>query len=192
MSDIVKFNKDNTFQRLRAAFLDPDNNPISDVEQTRLDRVVLLFTLRFRNKYSKHQAISKIINQYTVSQATAYRDYTMMTNLFGELDEVNHAAEMMFVREEYMFLYRKMIEDRDWTGAKQLLDKYKETIPVVDENEVDKDKLSAHEFHLTLDRQLKKMMKDQLINEGGMDFAKYPIEDIEFVEVKKDNDGSSQ
>lgn len=192
MSDIVKFNKDNTFQRLRAAFLDPDNNPISDVEQTRLDRVVLLFTLRFRNKYSKHQAISKIINQYTVSQATAYRDYTMMTNLFGELDEVNHAAEMMFVREEYMFLYRKMIEDRDWTGAKQLLDKYKETIPVVDENEVDKDKLSAHEFHLTLDRQLKKMMKDQLINEGGMDFAKYPIEDIEFVEVKKDKDGNSQ
>lgn len=186
MSEIVKFNKDNTFQRLRAHYLEPENNPITPAEKVRLERVVLMCTLRMRNKYSKHQAINKIMSDYGVSQPTAYRDYTMMSNLFGEIDEVNSAAEMMFVREEYMFLYQQFIKDRDWSGAKSVLDKYRETLPAIDENEVDKHKLEAHEFHLKLDRQLQKAMKKALVNDGGIDFSQVQVQDIEFEVIKPD------
>lgn len=186
MSDIVKFNKDNTFQRLRAHYLEPENNPISDAEKVRLERVVLMCSLRMRNKYSKQQVLKKIVDDYDVSQATAYRDYTMMSNLFGEIDEVNTVAEMMFVREEYMFLYQQLIKDRDWNNARAVLDKYKETLPNISENEVDPKKIEAHEFHLKLDRQLQKLMSDALIG-GGVDFAKAKFQDIDFevIETKK-------
>ncbi|VDH16867.1 Uncharacterised protein [Algoriella xinjiangensis] len=186
MSDIVKFNKDNTFQRLRAHYLEPESNPISDAEKARLERVVLMCSLRMRNKYSKQQVLKKIVDDYDVSQATAYRDYTMMSNLFGEIDEVNTVAEMMFVREEYMFLYQQLIKDRDWNNARAVLDKYKETLPNINENEVDPKKIEAHEFHLKLDRQLQKLMSDALIG-GGFDFAKAKFQDIDFevIETKK-------
>lgn len=186
MSDIVKFNKDNTFQRLRAHYLEPESNPISDAEKVRLERVVLMCSLRMRNKYSKQQVLKKIVDDYDVSQATAYRDYTMMSNLFGEIDEVNTVAEMMFVREEYMFLYQQLIKDRDWNNARAVLDKYKETLPNISENEVDPKKIEAHEFHLKLDRQLQKLMSDALIG-GGFDFAKAKFQDIDFevIETKK-------
>lgn len=183
MSDIVKFNKDNTFQRLRAHYLDPDNNEISDAEKVRLERVVLMCSLRMRNKYSKQQVLKKIVDDYNVSPATAYRDYTMMSNLFGEIDEVNTVAEMMFVREEYMFLYQQLIKDRDWKEARAVLDKYKETLPNISENEVDPKKIEAHEFHLKMDRQLQKAMSAAL-ESGGFDFGQAKFQDIEFEVVE--------
>lgn len=185
MSEIVKFNKDNTYQRLRAHYLDPDKNPITDAEKKRYDRVLLLFTLR-RNRYSKQSAIKKIMDDYDISQATAYRDYSMMASLYGEVDEVNAVTEMMFIREEYMFLYKRLCEDGDYKEARAVLDKYRETLPPVDENEVDINKIAAHEFHIKMDRQLQKLMKEQLVSGGGMDFSEFNIQDVEFEEIKND------
>lgn len=192
MSKLIKFNKDNTFQRLRAHYISPDENPISEKEKEQLTRALLLFTLRTRNKFSRQQSIKKVIDQFDVSQATAYRDYQMMSAIFGELNEIDSRVEKVFVREEYWFLYQQLRNERDFVNAAKVLKLYDNTLPpVADENELDKDKIAAHEYHIKIDRDMANAMKSHLTANGVIDLNSIDVTDVDYKILEEDEEDSS-
>jgi uncharacterized protein (DUF3084 family) len=188
MAQIVKFNKDSNFQRLRASFLD-DSISLTPKEKDTKEKCRYIFTLRLKNKYSRSQAIEMFIKEFStlensVSQATAYRIYNKATIIYGEIDETDARAEKIILREHYFNLYQMALKDKEIELAKKILDSYRELFDFnIDENELDPGKLKAHEYHIKVDRQTLKLMKEQL-SKGSVDFNKYPnIEDVEYKEV---------
>ena len=99
--ELVKYTKDNAFQRIKAWYIDENSVILSDLENEKKDRMIHIWSLRLNNKYSKNQVIQIVMRDHKVSQATAYRDYVLSQQLFGELDNVNIAAERMVLAESY-------------------------------------------------------------------------------------------
>lgn len=202
MSILTKFNKDDTFQRLRANHFDPDKYPITQKESEILERIKRLFLYRSKNKYSKLQAVQKVAEEFKVHQSTVYRDYKMMTEIYGEVDEVDVRAEKMFTRNEYYFLYQQMLKERDWQGALKALEKYDATFPEIDPNEADPEKLAAQTFHIQMSREMSKKL-DALITKKTektngkkskdqfnpiIDFRDMDVEDVDY-KIVRDNEG---
>jgi hypothetical protein len=189
MSQIVKFNKDSSLQRIRASFLD-DTISLTPKEEDTKEKCRYVFTLRLKNKYSRSQAIEMLTKEYAqsenkVSVATAYRIYNKAMFIYGELDDTDARAERMILREHYFNLYQLALKDKEIELAKKILDSYRELFNFdIDDNELDPGKLKAHEYHIKIPRDVIKQMREQL-KTGVVDFNSYPdVEDIDFKEVK--------
>jgi len=202
MSMLSKFNKDDTFQRLRANHFDPGKYPLTPKEEEILERIKMIFLYRFNNKYSKLQIVQKISTDFNVHQSTVYKDYKMMKEIYGEIDQADIRAEKMFTRNEFWFLYQQMLKDRNWEGALKALDKYDATFPEIDPNEADPEKLAAQTFHIQMTREMSKKL-NALVNKKTdkepdlsdkdefdpiFDFRDMDVEDISY-KIVKDNEG---
>lgn len=185
MSNIVKFNKDGHFQKIRAHYLD-DKVMLTDFESKKLERMKYIFSLRLKNKFSKQQAIQKCEDEFEVSKATAYRDYAMASVMFGELDEVDTKGEKLILREEYWFLYQQLLKDRNWSEAKRVLDSYKELFDFTDKDgKIEPDKIAAHEYHIKVSKENALIIKNSL--QGGViDLNNINVDDVEFDYLEKD------
>lgn len=149
-----------------------------------LERMKYVFSLRLKNKYSKQQAVLKCKEEFSVSLATAYRDYAASTVLFGELDDVDNRGEKIILREEYWFLYQQLIKDRNWPEAKKVLDSYKDLFDFSDrDGEIEPDKIAAHSYYIKMSKQLERALSKTL-NDGVINLNDMDVEDIEFKEVK--------
>lgn len=186
---IVKFNKDSSLQKIRASFLD-DTIALTPKEEDTKKKCRYIFTLRLKNKYSRSQAIEMFIKEYStenkkVSLATAYRLYNKAMFIYGELDDTDARAERMILREHYFNLYQLALKDKEIELAKKILDSYKELFDFnVDETDIDPGKLKAHEYHIKVPRDIRKIVRDQILNKGISNYNSYPnIEDIDFKEV---------
>ncbi len=197
MTMLAKFNKDDTFQRLRAHHFDPDNFPITKKETEIFERIKMLFLYRSKNKFSKLQAVQKVAQDFDVHQTTVYRDYKTMTEIYGEIDEADVRAEKMFTRNEYYFLYQQMLKERDWQGALKALEKYDATFPEIDPNEADPEKLAAQQFKILMSRAMSKKLDEMINAKSGksgkddtydpvFDFKDIDVEDIDYKQVKDD------
>lgn len=102
--EINKFGKDSMFQRIKASYID-DDFALSPTDQAKKERLEKIWALRINNKYSAHQAIHIIMRDYknpdgsSVSRATAYRDYAWTMAIFGDVDQLNKAAEKMVLAD---------------------------------------------------------------------------------------------
>lgn len=179
---LIKFKDDTHFDSIRAHFINPDF-AISDFEKEKFNRIKTLFSLRLKNKYSRQQAINRLLEDNpSISQATAYREYQMMTELYGEIEEVNRAAERLFDRENYYFLFQQLLKDRNWEAAAKVYEKYENTFPKEDQNEVDPDKIQAHEYHLKIPPSVLKIFKKKFGDSSVLDFN---ATDAEFENLNK-------
>lgn len=174
---LIKFKDDTHFDAIRAHFLDPDFS-LSDFEREKFERIRTLFSLRLKNKYSRQQAINRLLDDNpNISQATAYREYKMMTELYGEVEAVNRAAERLFDRENYYFLYQQLLKDRNWEAAAKVYEKYVNTFP-----EEEKTPLPEHEYHLKIPASVMKIFKEKFSKSAVLDFN---ATDAEFENLNK-------
>ncbi len=184
MNDVVKFSKDSLFQQIRASYLD-DNYQLSVVAAAKKKRLRQIFALRLKNKYSRHQTVEIIQKEYGISQSTAYRDYNLAMQLFGDLDETDKNAERIMLAEAYWDLYKKALKKKNLEQARKALDSYKSLFNFQDNDvEIDANKIQAHEYHIHLSREGNKILRDTLAK-GVVDFNSYKIEDVEHEEVEE-------
>lgn len=122
--EIVRFNKDTTYQRIAASHIE-ENFALTPAEEAIKIRLRHIYSLRLNKKYSKHQAISIHMRDMNVSQATAYRDYSWAMQIYGELDKTDKQAEKMILAEAYWQLYQMALKDGDKEQARKSLDSYK-------------------------------------------------------------------
>lgn len=168
-------------QRIRAHFLD-SSVKISDHEKLKLERLTYLFSLRLKKRYSKEQALKKIREKYNISTATSYRDYQEMTLLFGDLDLVEQRVEVMFHRENYHFLYRKLKKEKKWEAAAKVYEKYVNTFPEIEEDE-EYLELRTKKYIMKMDKALEKIVKEKLSSQPVIDLNKIDFQDVDYKKV---------
>lgn len=188
---LVRFSKDSTFQRIKGSFLDENAVVLTAKEQEKKARMMQVWGLRINNKYSTHQAIQIIIRDHNISQATAYREYNMAMEIFGNLDASNVAAERLILKESLWNAYQKAVKAGNLELEIKALKEYKDLARLdADENTIDPDKLQAHEYNIRIPRWVYKKL-DAMVQTTGFDFNNIDTEDIEYQEVE-DNDEENE
>lgn len=191
--EIVKYARNQAFLKIKAWYLTENNDDIpedkrvtlSEKENAHKDRLVHMWSLRLNNKYSRTQVIQITMREHKVSQATAYRDYVLAMQLFGDLDQVNLAAERMILAESYWNLYQMALKKGNENGARKALDSYKGLFNWEDnEQVVDPRKLEASVYKMNLPRGAAKIL-NQMMESGSVDFN-LSAEDAEWREVDDD------
>lgn len=186
--DIVKYTRDNTFQRIKAWYIDENSVTLSDEDIKKKDRMVHIWSLRLNNKYSRHQCIQIAMRDHKISQATAYRDYVLSQELFGDIDSVNIAAERMVLAESYWNLYQMALKKGNEESARKALDSYKSLYNFGDtEQKVDPKKLEASVYKLVLPRGTSKLL-NQMFETGSVDFNSLNYEDAEWKDVDENEE----
>lgn len=107
---LMKFKKDSSFQRIKASYLDETSVELTAKELEKKKRMSHAWGLRLNNKYSAHQTIQILMREYSISQATAYREYNMAMQIFGDLDETSIAAERLILKEALWNAYQKAVK----------------------------------------------------------------------------------
>lgn len=186
--DIVKYTKDNSFQRIKSWYIDETSIELSTEDLNKKDRMVHIWGLRLNNKYSRNQVIQITMRDHKVSQATAYRDYVLAQQLFGDLDQVNIAAERMVLAESYWNLYQMSLKKGNEDNARKALDSYKSLYNWMEsENKVDPKKLEASVYVMKLPRKTGKIL-DKMVETGNMNLNGVFTEDAEFEEINAEEE----
>lgn len=189
--DIVKYSRNQAFLKIKGWYLTENNDDIpedkriilTEKETQHKDRLVHIWSLRVNNKYSRTQVIQIAIRDHKISQATAYRDYTLAMQLFGELDLVNISAERMVLAESYWNLYQMALKKGNEDGARKALDSYKSLFTWQESDQVvDPKKLEASVYRMVLPRGVGKVINAMFEN-GVADFNSLGAEDVDFKEV---------
>lgn len=190
--DIVRYTKDNTFQKIKAWYIDETSVILSPAEEERKNRLKHIWALRYENKYSRGQAIKIIERDYKVSQATAYRDYSLAMELFGSMEQVDIAAERMILAESYLNLYQMAMKKGDAETALKALSKRQSLINFDDTaNKVDPRKLEASMYNLRLPRGAEKILKG-MFESGVVNFNNIGAEDINWQEITEDEENENE
>ncbi|WP_313091916.1 hypothetical protein [Chryseobacterium flavum] len=190
--DIIKYSKDNTFQKIKAWYIDETSVTLSPAEEERKNRLKHIWALRYENKYTRGQAIKIIERDYKVSQATAYRDYSLAMELFGSMEQVDVAAERMILAESYLNLYQLSMKKGDTETALKALTKRQSLINFDDTaNKVDPRKLEASMYNLRLPRGAEKILKG-MFESGVVNFNNIGAEDIDWKEITEDEEDENE
>lgn len=185
--DIVKFTKDNTFQRIKAWYIDETSVELTPAEEKKKDRLKHIWALRCNNRYSPKDAVRIIERDYKVSQATAYRDYSLSMELFGSMDQVNLAAEKMIIAEGYWKLHLSALKNGKDEVALRALEKYESLYNFEDTaQKVDPKKLEASVYNLKIPRGAEKMLMG-MFETGVLNFNNLGAEDVQWKENSEDD-----
>lgn len=186
--EIVKYTRDNSFQRIKAWYIDDTKVKLTENEIDRKTRLEHIWSLRIHNKYSKQQTIKIIKKEHDVSQSTAYRDYTLSMELFGDIDEVNIAAERLILAEKFENLYQMALKKGNEDAAVKALKEYKSLFNFGDTGQqVDPKKLEASVYKMVLAKPANKML-NKMLESGVMDFMSIGAEDVEWKPVDEETD----
>lgn len=182
--ELVKFTKDNTYQLIKASFLD-DSIELSDEAIDKKKRLRHAYAMRLDNKYNKGQVIKRLQKEFGISQATAYRDYNMAMELIGELDKTDKAAEKLVIAQGYWDIYQRNLKKGKDEIALRALEKYQALFDFEESGEViDPNKIQAHEYHIHMSRDGNKILKKAL-STGVVSFNSL-AEDIEHEELDEE------
>lgn len=185
--EITKFSKDSLYQRISASYID-ENFQLLPAEEAVKTRLRHIHGLRLSNKYSKHQAIQIHIREMSVSQATAYRDYSWAMQIFGELDKSDINAERAILADSYWQLYQMALKDRDLEQARKALDSYSRLFNFdKEEKEINFEKITANEYHIKMSRKSAKMLRAALAS-GVVDFNSLPATDTDYEDITDEPD----
>lgn len=186
--ELIKQKKDSMLLRIKASYLDENSVELSEKELEKKKRLTIIWGLRLNNKYSSHQVIQIMMRDHNVSQATAYREYNWSMQIFGDLDATYLAAEKQVLKESLWNAYQKAVKSGDLDLEIKALKEYRSLFNFDEsENEVDPNKIQAHDYTLSMPRWVYKKL-DVMFDGGVLDFNNLDVEDVDFKEVNTEED----
>ena len=186
--EVVKFKKDSSFLRIKASYLDEDSVELTEKEMARKARLSHAWSLRLNNRYSPSQTIQILMREHKISQSTAYRDYNWAMQIFGDLDSTSMAAERQLIKEAFWNAYQKAVKSGNLELEIKAMKEYRSLHNLDDSgNEIDPNKIQAHEYHIRMPRWMYKKM-DAMFSGGVVDFNNLDVEDIEYQDIKQEED----
>lgn len=183
--EMIKSSQGKIFHKLKSWYQDEESVVLSEKETAFKNRLAHIWALRLNNKYSTQQTITVAMKEHDISQATAYRDYKLAQQLFGEIDQVDIAAERIILAEAYWNLYQRAISAKNFDEARKALDSYKSLFNWADDDQVvDPKKLEASVYRMVLPRGVGKVI-NAMFESGVADFNSLGAEDVDFKEVEE-------
>ena len=184
------------FRRIKDSFIDEKSVTLSEKEANKKARLEKIWALRINNKYSPNQTIAIAMRDFKndagnpISRATAYRDYAWSMAIFGDVDQLNKAAEKLVVAEGYWNLYQSGIKNKNDEIALKALNSY-ERIMGFDKSESLSEllKYKSVEVNIRLSRKQSKAA-NKFFEMGIIDFNNFEAEDgvYEDLEETDEND----
>ena len=140
------------------------------------------------NKYSANQAIQIMMRDYKISQATAYREHNWAMQIFGDLDAVSVKADRLILQEALWNAYQKAVKSGQVELEIKALKVYASLFNFEEsENQIDPEKIQAHEYNIKMPRRMYKVI-DKLFKDGVVDFNNLEVEDIDYNEVTENDE----
>lgn len=187
--ELVKQSKDSSFAKIQASYLDDSSVVLTDKQEIIKKRLSHAWALRLNNKYSPHQVVQILIREHNISQATAYRDYNWAMQIFGNLDATNLAAEKQILKEAFWNAYQKAVKVGNLEMEVKALKEYRSLFNFDEsENQIDPNKIQAHEYKIQLVRWAYPKLA-AMVEGGVMDFNNLEVDDVEFREKVESEDG---
>lgn len=177
------------FQRIKSSYIDEDSVTLSIKESNKKERLEKIWALRINNKYSPNQTIQIIIRDFKnekdnpISRPTAYRDYAWSMAIFGDVDQLNKAAEKLVVADAYWNIYQKGIKSGNDELSLKALNSY-ERIMGFDKTETMSDllKYKSVEVKIQLSRKQSKAL-NKFYEAGIADFNNFDAEDVDYQDM---------
>ncbi|AQY22674.1 hypothetical protein AB406_1731 [Riemerella anatipestifer] len=108
--------------------------------------------------------------------------------IFGDLDATHLAAERQVLKEAFWNEYQLARKEGNGELAVKALKEYRALFNFdAEENQIDPNKIQAHEYHLSMPRWVYKKM-DAMFSGGVVDFNNLEVEDVEYREDTKSED----
>jgi len=178
----IKLDKTTHFDKIQASFFD-DKIELSQYQKDLKKRWMTAFSL-LRTMLSFQQVSKRLMDEFGVSQATAYRDIDNATALFGNINQVNTDGVKVILREAYWRVYQQALKSGDLDMQIKALNAYKELFDWGDDDDKKAmaDKIQAHEYKLTIPREIMKDFK-KMLGTGVVDFNNFGVEDAEYEDM---------
>ncbi len=183
---IARFNKDSHLQRIKASYLD-DKVKLTEYENELFEKLRFIYSHRLGTAYTKQKTIEKVMEEYDISQATAYRYYNQAMYIFGEIDSVDIRAEKNILAELYLDLHYQLKKRKKFAEAQKALDSYRELFDFSQaENEADPDKIKANEYLLFIPKEITALMKER--SSKGLVDMNWTAKEVGFEDISNGED----
>lgn len=194
--ELAKFTKNSLLQRLKNNYMDDEEYKLEPADLQKKNILEKIWGLRVNNKYQQEDIIKILMRPKErggegLSRSTAYRDYNLSQQLFGELDLVNAAAERAVARSVFHDLYIKAYQKGDFKTANKAYENYVKMIPEDKSGEIDPEMLKASIYRQVLPPAVKKMFK-KAAERGVVDLMFLSAEDAEWQESENEDDEDNE
>lgn len=181
MSIVAK--TDTHFESILASFLNEGSVTLSPFEQEMKERIKTAFSLLL-NFHSRQQASSVMMQQFDISQATAYRDIGNALKIYGDINKASKEGMRYIIFEYNQKLLQLATKDKNLEQMGRALDRMIKLAELdKEENLVNLEKLAAMDITINIskgaEKQLKEMSKD-----GVVDLNNWEADDADWEEVK--------
>jgi hypothetical protein len=175
------------YQRIKASYID-DDFELKPEEIEKRNVWEKIYALRMDNKYSRHQTLKKIMHEWKVPRATAYRDYAFSMAIFGDVDKLDKAIERLVLAERYQDISERARKKGNLEAEIKALQAYEKILGVdKDESLADLLKYKSVDITLRISPKQKKAV-DRFFNLGVADFNDFEAEDVDYDEVTDEED----
>lgn len=184
--ELAKFTKNNLLQRLKNNYIDDEEFPLAPADMEKKRLLEKIWGLRVNNKYHQQDIITILMRPTNrggegLSRSTAYRNYVLSQQLFGELDVVDIAAEKVVARAVFHDIYIKALKKGDLKNMTKAYENYMKHIPEDMSDRIDPEMLKASVFRQILPKEVKNMFK-KAAERGVVDLMFIDAEDVEWKE----------
>lgn len=179
---VSKFTGMSSLDKIRYSFED-ETFPLSEADQAIKLRYKRASSLLL-NMYSPAQAVKMLMDEFGVSQATAYRDVKNSSVILGSVAEIDVKGARIQLREAYWMLYQKCLKENNHEGARKNLDSYQTLLNSDIDQLFDPESLEAHDYVMEMPKEMEVLLKD-VIASGKPTVLNYDPEDVHDVDFKE-------
>lgn len=179
---------DTTLDKIMAHHVDPIRFPLSDKLEIIRKRWAEVLTLRF-NYYSPQQIVNKLMEDQGVSMAQAYLDIKNSEIIYGNVMQSDKKGTKAILYEYAHKFYQRAMKAEDLKAQAKALELMAEFggIREIDQADFNPEKFENKEIHINMSKNLQGKLVE-LISGGVVDFNSLDVTEIEYEEVKSENE----
>lgn len=179
---------DSTFDKILAHYINPEHFPLSETNTDILNRLNEVFALRL-NHFSSQQIVNKWVKEKGISQAQAYIDIRNSEKLFGNVLKADVEGSRAVWLEHTRDFLKRCIQKGDRGNESKALKMLADYGGFANEDnpEFNPEKFENMEIHVNVNKEVQARLMEMLSG-GSVDLNNLNVTDIEFEELKTDED----
>lgn len=173
---------DTHLDNIIASYMDEGSVELSAFEIKMKERIKTAFSLLL-NWRSREQAAQIMMEQFDVSQATAYRDISRALIIYGDINKAGKEGHRYIIMEYNHKLLQLATKEKNLEQMGRALDRYMKLADLdKEENRVNLEKLAAMDITVNISKKSEKAITG-LLEGGVVDLNNFEAQDIEYEEV---------
>ena len=183
---------DTNFEAILASFLDDGSVKLTPHQDKMKQRIMASFSLLL-NWHSREQASKVLMQQFDISQATAYRDIGNALKIYGDVNKSSKEGWRYIIMEYNQKLLQLATKEKNLEQMGRAMDRMIKLAELdKDENLINLEKLANLDIEIKIskssERALDKMSQSGVVDLNSFEIEDAEYEDVEIEEMKGDSD----